>query len=243
MTIFPSIDLRQGRVVRLEQGRADREVVYFDDPREPAMLWRRAGAKWVHVVDLDGAFSGDPVNLKAVEAIASCGLRVEFGGGLRRIADVEAALSAGADRIVIGTRAAVDRAWIDRLVDRYSDRVVVGIDARGGRVAVKGWVDTTEENAIDMAVDVAARGVRTIVYTDIARDGMLSGPNFEGQRLMLEAVQARVIASGGVASATDIKRFHALARTHPNLDGVIVGKALYDHRLDLAEALAVARSG
>lgn len=243
MTIYPAIDIKGGRCVRLSQGRADAETVYADDPASVAAKFKAAGAAWVHVVDLDGAFSGEPRNLEAVERIAGAGLRVQLGGGLRTHAAVERALSMGIARVVIGTRAAESEAFIAELVAAFGDRIAVGIDAKGGRVAVKGWVDTTEATALGLARRMDSLGVATLIHTDVGTDGMLTGPNLGAQKAMLGAVKARVIASGGVGSRDDVVRLAALGRARPNLDGVIVGKALYEGRVDLGDLLALSEEG
>ncbi len=223
--------------MRLRQGIAEQETLYYDDPAEPALLWKEAGAIWVHVVDLDGAFSGAPQNWQAVEKIAATGFRVQMGGGLRTAADVQRAFEAGAARVVVGTLAAEDTDFLEKLLNQHGDKIAVGIDAKDGMVAVRGWVDTTDINALDLACQVEAKGVSTIIYTDISRDGMLSGPNFEAQKQMLSAVKLDVIASGGVSSASDIEKFRQMAKEHPNLNGVIIGRALYEGKVDLREVL------
>lgn len=241
MIIFPAIDIKDGKCVRLLQGRADAVTNYFEDPAEPARLWVEAGAEWVHVVDLDGAFAGRPANLGALERIAALGVPVQFGGGLRTAEDVRAALAAGASRVVVGTRACEDEGFVRELADAHGEKVAVGIDARDGYVAVKGWVDVTRTSALDLARSVSAAGVRTLVYTDITTDGMLQGPNVMAQREMCVAVQAKVVASGGVSAPEDVVALAELARECPNLEGVIVGKALYEGRVDLRAAIAAAR--
>ena len=228
--------------MRLEQGRADRETVYAADPAAVAAQFQAAGADWVHVVDLDGAFAGAPQNLAVMAAIAALGLQVQFGGGLRDRATVERVLGLGASRVVIGTRAAESEAFVAELVQAHGERIAVGIDAKDGRVAVKGWVDTTALGAAALAGRMDARGVRTLIYTDIGTDGMLTGPNFAAQEALLQAVGCRIIASGGVSVRADVVRLAEMGKRHPRLDGVIVGKALYERRVDLADLLAIARA-
>jgi len=240
LTIYPAIDLKGGRCVRLAQGRADQETVYSEDPAEVAAGFKAAGSDWVHVVDLDGAFTGQPQNMPAIRSIASIGLRVELGGGLRSRESVERALATGVSRVVIGTRAAESEEFVAELVREFGDRIAVGIDAKDGRVAVKGWVDTTGTSALALAARMAGLGVATLIHTDISTDGMLAGPNFSAQEALLSAVTCRVIASGGVGRREDVGRFAALALRHANLDGVIVGKALYEKRVDLADLLTLA---
>lgn len=240
MIVYPAIDLRGGRVVRLLQGRADAETVYFHDPAEPAGQWKAAGAEWVHVVDLDGAFAGASANRDAVARILESGMKVQLGGGMRSIESVGAALEAGVSRVVIGTRAATEPPFIGELVQAFgADKIAVGIDARDGKVAIKGWVDTLETDAFELAREVEGHGAQTIIYTDISRDGMLVGPNFETQQAMCEAVACRIIASGGVAYQSDLERFRKMAQSHANLDGVITGKALYEGKIDLDAALRI----
>jgi phosphoribosylformimino-5-aminoimidazole carboxamide ribotide isomerase len=232
--VIPAIDLQGGRCVRLVQGDFDQATIYGDDPPGMARRWEAAGASRIHVVDLDGAKAGGPRQLDVVaEIVKAVGVPVQLGGGMRTIADVEAALAAGVDRVIVGTKAIEEPDFVDAALRMFGPRVGVGIDARDGRVAVRGWVDVSDVDALDLARDMARRGVRTIVYTDIARDGMLSGPNLEAMRRMAEAVpELGVIASGGVGAPGDIL---ALATT--GTVGVIVGKALYAGTVDLAEAI------
>ncbi len=241
MTIYPAIDIKAGRCVRLTQGKADQETVYSLHPEEVAAQFKAEGAEWVHVVDLDGAFCGEPQNLAAVAAIVATGLKVQLGGGLRNAAALDRALATGAQRVVLGTRAAESADFVAEMVGLYGERVAVGIDAKNGKVAVKGWVDTTETGALDLARRVAGLGVRTIIYTDIGTDGMLTGPNLPAQAAVADAVAAtgaQIIASGGVAQLADVTALAALARSHANLHGVIIGKAIYEKRLSVAQALA-----
>jgi phosphoribosylformimino-5-aminoimidazole carboxamide ribotide isomerase len=242
MTIYPAIDIKGGRCVRLTQGRADRETVYATNPPEVAAGFQAAGCAWVHVVDLDGAFVGEPQNLAEVQAIVALGLKVQFGGGLRTRAAVEQALGSGISRVVIGTRAAEGEGFVAELVQAFGEKIAVGIDARNGRVAVKGWVDTTGTEAIALARRMDALGVRTLVHTDISSDGMLTGPSFAAQEALLAAVTGRVIASGGVSDREDVRKFLEMKKRRPNLDGVIIGKALYEGRVELGDLLALAQA-
>lgn len=240
MILYPAIDLRGGRVVRLLQGRADAETVYFHDPAEPAKAWKAAGAEWVHVVDLDGAFAGAAANREAVVRILETGMKVQLGGGMRSVEAVGAALEAGVSRVVIGTRAATEPAFVGELVKTFgTEKIAVGIDAKNGKVAIKGWVEALEKDAFELAREVEGLGASTIIYTDISRDGMLTGPNFEAQAAMCEAVSCGIIASGGVAYPADLERFREMAKQYANLAGVITGKALYEGKIDLTEALKV----
>jgi len=242
MKIYPAIDIRGGRCVRLTQGRADQETVYAENPAEVAAQFKQAGAQWVHVVDLDGAFEGESKNLSVVRAIASLGMKVELGGGLRSRLAVERALGIGASRVVIGTRAAESEEFVIELVKLFGDRVAVGIDAKNGKVAVKGWVDTTNTTALAMAQRMDQLGVRTLIYTDISTDGMLTGPNISAQEAMLKTVTCNVIASGGISQQSDVGLIQMLAKKYANLDGVIIGKAIYENRVNLVEALKTAAS-
>jgi phosphoribosylformimino-5-aminoimidazole carboxamide ribotide isomerase len=235
--LFPAIDIRHGRVVRLSQGEATRQTVYGDDPVAVAERFADLGAQWLHVVDLDRAF-GDGNNLATVRRIvAQTGrrVRVQLGGGLRSLALVHAGLEQGVNRVVVGTAAAVDPAMVPAILAVESaDRIAVGIDARGGRVTIRGWTETSSLTAEALARRVVSQGARTIIYTDVARDGMLAGPDLLGAQRLQQA-GAAVIASGGVAGAGDIR-----AAREAGLAGVIVGRALYEGRLDLVEALEAA---
>ena len=242
MTIYPAIDIKAGRCVRLTQGRADQETVYAENPADVAAGFRQAGSAWVHVVDLDGAFSGEPQNLAAVKANAALGLKVQLGGGLRARAAVERALGWGVSRVVIGTRAVENEAFVGELVQAYGERIAVGIDAKDGQVAVKGWVATANLSAIELARRMDRLGVRTLIHTDIGTDGMMTGPNIPAQETMLGAGRFGVIASGGVSRREDVIRLKELSRRHANLDGVIVGKALYEKKVELPDLLEIARA-
>jgi phosphoribosylformimino-5-aminoimidazole carboxamide ribotide isomerase len=243
MIIYPAIDIRGGRCVRLTQGRADAETVYAEDPAKVAAGFKAAGADWLHVVDLDGAFSGEPKNLEVVGRIAALGLRVQLGGGLRSRASVDRAMAMGVARVVIGTRAAESETFVSELVAAFGDRIAVGIDAKDGRVAVKGWVDTTGTSALGLARRMSELGVSTLIHTDVGTDGMLTGPNYAAQEAMLDAVRSRVIASGGVSRREDFVRLLEMEKGRPNLDGVIVGKAIYEGRVDLGDLLAIVGGG
>ena len=239
MTIYPAVDIKGGRCVRLAQGRADQETVYTADPAEAAAEFQAAGAAWIHVVDLDGAFSGEPRNGAAVAAIVALGMRVQLGGGLRTRDAVDRALGLGVSRAVVGTRAAESEAFVGELVQAHGTRIAVGIDAKNGRVASRGWVDTAGPDAVAFARSMDALGVPTLIYTDIDTDGMLGGPNYASLEGILAAASCGVIASGGVSCRGDVERLAEMNRRRPNLDGVIVGKALYERRVDLADLLAL----
>ena len=241
MNVYPAIDIKGGRCVRLTQGRADAETVYSENPAEVAAQFRAVGSEWVHVVDLDGAFTGEPQNLAVVTAIAALGLKVQLGGGLRNRAAVDRALAAGVSRVVIGTRAVDGEHFVAEIVQAFGEKVAVGLDAKNGMVAVKGWVESTGMSAIEAARRMEVLGVRTIIHTDIGTDGMMTGPNFEAQEAMLRSGKYRVIASGGVSTREDVQKLAELARRYKNLDGVIVGKALYEKRVELPDLLTIAR--
>jgi len=239
MTIYPAIDIKAGRCVRLTQGRADQETVYAENPADMAERFKAAGSEWVHVVDLDGAFEGEPRNLDRVAAILALGMKVQLGGGMRTRASVEKALSMGVTRVVLGTRAAESESFVADLVQTFGPRIAVGIDAKNGKVAVKGWVDTTDLGAISLAQRMSAIGVSTIIHTDVGTDGMLTGPNLSAQQAMCEGTRSQIIASGGVSRLEDVQALAALSAKHPNLHGVIVGKALYEGRVTIEELLRI----
>jgi len=232
--IYPAIDLKGGKVVRLRQGLADEVTVYGDDPVAVACQWVNAGARWLHVVDLDGAFAGAPRNTESVQTILEAvNIPVQLGGGLRTRQQVANALDLGVSRCVVGTKACDSPEFVGELVREFGYRIAVGIDARDGFVAVKGWVEKTTLPAVEFAQQVDRLGVQTIIFTDVSTDGMLTGPNFAAIEKVCGAVKCNVIASGGVSHAGDVRRLRELER--PNLAGVIIGKALYDGRVDLRE--------
>ena len=235
MTILPAIDLKDGKCVRLRQGRADDVTVYGDDPAEQAKDWAEQGGAELHVVDLDGAFAGTPRHAETIRRIiAAFGGPVEVGGGLRTPESLAAVIEAGAARAIIGSAALDDPEFLSKAVELYGERIAVGIDARDGFVQTKGWVETTRTKATDLAAAVARLGVKTIIYTDTATDGMLGGPNLTQLAAICEAAPTcRITASGGVSSPFDIENLKALER--PNLCAAIVGKALYDGRTTLKE--------
>lgn len=238
MLIIPAIDLRGGRCVRLVQGRADAETVYSDDPVAVARAFAEAGARRLHVVDLDGAFEGLPRNLDVVTAIVQAvDIPVELGGGIRDMAAVDEVLRRGVQWVILGTAAVEQPELVDEACRRHPGRILVGIDARNGQVAVRGWVEGTAVDAVALARDMGRRGVEEIIFTDIARDGTLQGPNLEALA-RVAAAGPRVIASGGVSSLDDVRALTALEAQ--GVVGVIIGKALYTGAVDLKEALALA---
>jgi phosphoribosylformimino-5-aminoimidazole carboxamide ribotide isomerase len=236
MIIYPAIDLRGGRCVRLRQGRAADETVYSDDPAQMAQHWLSQGAAWLHVVDLNAALGEPLANQAAITAITSSSAApVQFGGGLRSMEAIEAAFALGVRRVVIGTAAIRNPALVQSAVERYgADAVAVGIDSRAGKVAVHGWQETTDVSALSLALQMKAMGVTHIICTDVSRDGMLEGPNLEALRQIAQDSGLSVIASGGVSSLADLRALAAI----PGITGAIVGQALYTGAFTLPEALA-----
>ena len=239
MIILPAIDLKDGKCVRLRQGRAEDVTVYSDDPVAQALAWLEQGAEQLHVVDLDGAFQGEPKHAEVIARIVQAiGIPVEVGGGLRTDEHIERLLRAGVARAIIGTRALDSLDSLASLVKRFGAAIAVGIDARDGYVQVKGWVETTGTRAVDLAKQVESVGVRTVIYTDTATDGMLGGPNLAAMAQMCRSVSCRIIASGGVSAPEHVTALKALGCA--NLYGAIVGKALYDGKTTLAAMRAAA---
>ena len=241
MLLYPAIDLMGGQAVRLRQGRAGDKTIYSDDPPAVAKEWAARGGDWLHVVDLDAAFTGHQANLETVRRMAAAiGIPLQLGGGLRDEDAIERALAAGAARVVIGTRAAESVDFVKQAVQRFGgERIAVGIDARDGMAAIKGWTQTTGVSALDLAAKAAAIGVSAVIYTDIATDGMLQGPNLEAVRCMVESIRCPIIASGGVSSAQDLADLDRIE----SLSGAIIGRALFDGRIggNLREAMENAR--
>lgn len=238
MILFPAIDLKDGVCVRLEQGDRRRATVFNHDPAAQAHRFETQGFRFLHLVDLDGAFAGKSMNAAAVDRILeTIAIPVQLGGGIRDLAAVEAWLAKGVTRVIIGTAAVRDPAFVEEAARRYPDRVAVGLDARDGKVAVEGWAETSELSVLDLARRFEDAGVAAIVYTDIARDGMLQGLNLDATIALAEAVSIPVVASGGLASLDDIRAM--LEPRARKLAGAITGRALYDGRLDAAAALAL----
>ncbi len=237
MILFPAIDLKNGQCVRLRQGDMDQATVFNDDPTAQAAAFERQGFQWLHVVDLDGAFAGKPMNGRAVDAILKAvSFPVQLGGGIRDMTTVEGWLAKGVARVIIGTAAVRDPAFVRAAARAHPGRIVVGIDARDGMVAVEGWAETSTLSAADLGRRFEDAGVAAIVYTDIARDGMLGGINWDGTIALAKALSIPVIASGGLASMADIERLTQADAAI--LEGAITGRALYDGRIDPATALA-----
>jgi len=234
--LYPAIDILDGNAVRLVQGDFDARTVYEDDPLAAADAWVKAGARQLHVVDLDGARSGKPANLEHLRRISGeLGVDVQYGGGLRSARSVREALQAGAARVLLGTAAFADPQLLEEVLAAHGpERVLVSVDARGGRVATAGWTERSELSAQEALLGLHARGVRRFVFTDVDRDGMLEGPDLDAVRRLAGAVEGELVYSGGIGHLADLE---ALARLRaPNLDGVIVGKALYERRFTVAEA-------
>lgn len=237
MQIWPAIDLRDGKCVRLEQGNFDRETIFGDDPVEMARKWVAQGAQCLHLVDLDGARDGRPSNHDVIGRIVSAvQVPCQLGGGIRDEATIRALLNAGVDRLVIGTKALREPDWFRKMCDQFPDRMVLGIDAEGGLVATDGWLQTSDQPATELARTLAHDAIKAIVYTDIAKDGMLAGPNLEAMSEMNQAVSVPVVASGGVTTEQDIRNLANLG-----MAGCIIGRALYEQRLTLADALSASR--
>jgi phosphoribosylformimino-5-aminoimidazole carboxamide ribotide isomerase len=239
MIIFPAIDIRGGRCVRLVQGRADQETVYGDDPAAMGQRWQAEGAAWLHVVDLDGAFGAKPQNLEVIRRLRQAvTIPIQLGGGLRRLDTLATYIEAGIDRLILGTAVLKDPDLVSRALTKYPGRIALGLDAKNGLLAVEGWTETTSRTAIEVAQELAKLTPAAIIYTDISRDGVKRGVNLAATQALAQATDIPVIASGGVSSLADIQ---ALLPLEPlGVMGVITGKALYDGNLDLKEAIRVA---
>ena len=241
MIILPAIDLLDGQVVRLRQGKPDQRTIYPEDALYYASRWEEEGGNCLHVVDLNAAFTGEHRNLKLIEKlVSSLNIPVQVGGGVRSIAAAQKFLGAGAARVVVGTRAVQDRDFLDDLVRQFGgDKVAVSVDTKGGKVAVKGWAEVSEVNGLEFIRQIERVGIGSVIFTDIATDGMLSGPNFIALEKVLGITRCEVISSGGVATIEHVRQLAAI----PGLHGAIIGKALFDGTVDLAEAVAVANAG
>ena len=244
MIVLPAIDIKDGRCVRLYQGDFDRLTTYDADPVEVARRWQEAGASWLHVVDLDGALNGYPANLEVIRRIrAAVSLHIECGGGMRTLEAMQRMLDMGIDRIILSTIALTDPDLLETALQRWSERIVVGLDARDGEVAIAGWRETSQVQATELAGELAARGVARFVYTDIARDGALHGPNLPALQAMQTAISSAspgraLIASGGITSIADLQAIAQLG-----IEGTIVGKALYTGTIDLTQAIQLCERG
>lgn len=233
MIIFPAIDIRGGKCVRLEQGKANKQTVYGEDPVERAKLWESMGALFLHIVDLDGAFEGVRLNRNIIRDIVdNVSIPVQLGGGIRSIEDIEDVLELGVSRVILGTSVVEEEGFLEEALDKYGDKIAVSIDAKGGYVALKGWTEITDIKANYFAKVLENMGLKTLIYTDISKDGMLQGPNFEELKALNEIVDINIIASGGVTSVEDVKRLKSL-----KIYGAIIGKALYTGNIKLEEVL------
>jgi len=241
MIIYPAIDLKDGQCVRLVQGKKEDKTVYSDTPGQVALSFQEQGAEFLHVVDLDGAFEGEPRNLKAIAEIAlSINIPFQVGGGLRTRGDVERLLAMGASRVIIGTRAVENAVFMEELLKHYGpQKIVLGIDARDGMVAIEGWVEDSSLQALEFGKIMRKMGVETAIYTDISRDGLLQGPNLAAIEKMARTTKLKIIASGGVSTIENIKALKQMESL--GVSGAIVGKALYDEKISLPEALNAAR--
>ncbi|HZV80958.1 MAG TPA: 1-(5-phosphoribosyl)-5-[(5-phosphoribosylamino)methylideneamino]imidazole-4-carboxamide isomerase [Geobacteraceae bacterium] len=240
MIVIPAIDLKEGKCVRLEQGLMEKDTVFNDNPGAQAKIWQDQGAKLLHIVDLDGAFAGEPKNRSAIESIVkSLTIPTQLGGGIRDIPTIEAYLEMGIDRVIIGTAAQRNPELVQEACSRFPGRIVVGIDAKNGMVAVQGWAEVTGITAVELARTFEGFGVAAIIYTDISRDGMMGGPNIEATCTLAEAISIPVIASGGVSSLQDIRNLMAVETR--GVTGVITGKAIYTGAINLAEAIALTK--
>ena len=238
MILYPAIDIRGGKAVRLTHGRFDAETVYHDDPAEAARTWVEAGARFLHVVDLDGAKAGAPAAIEHLRRmVAGTGVPVQYGGGLRTVDAVRAALRAGAERVIVGTAALRDVDFLDEIVAAYGPRVVVSVDVRGGKIATAGWTEVTDMPAVHAIERLHDRGVASFIYTDADRDGALEGPSVGDVATIARAVRGHFLYAGGVGALDHLRALRDLRQV--NLAGVIVGKALYERRFTIAEAQAV----
>jgi phosphoribosylformimino-5-aminoimidazole carboxamide ribotide isomerase len=237
MYIIPAIDLIEGKCVRLIQGQYDRQITYQQDPVKQAREFSLAGAEWLHIVDLDGAKVGKPVNTDTISAIAASGqLKIEVGGGLRDDASIEQLLNMGVERVIIGTKAVSDFEWFARCAKKFSGKIVLGLDARGSKVASHGWTKDNPQDLLDFAAEAAKLPLAAIIYTDITKDGMMAGPNLERTKALVQAVELPVIASGGVREISDIKKLAELGA-----EAAIIGRSLYEGTLKLIDAINAAK--
>ena len=232
MILYPAIDIKDGKCVRLKQGKFDEITTYYENPFEADTLWKDGGADYIHIVDLDGALEGVSKNIDVIGNIASgLDVPVQVGGGIRSVKAAKALLESGVSRFIVGTIAIKDRELLKEMVDEFGDKVVVGIDAKDGKVAIDGWENVSSKDSLELAKELQDMGVQTIVYTDISKDGMMSGPNFEVYEMLKKELSLQIIASGGVSSIDDLKKLNDIG-----VDGAIIGKALYNGAIDFKEA-------
>ncbi|QNK89507.1 MULTISPECIES: 1-(5-phosphoribosyl)-5-[(5-phosphoribosylamino)methylideneamino]imidazole-4-carboxamide isomerase [unclassified Sporosarcina] len=233
MILFPAIDIRDGKCVRLIQGDYDQEIIYNDSPTAMALEWEKQGADYIHVVDLDGAKTGNSLNREAIQAIAkNVSIPVQVGGGIRTMEIIDAHIASGVSRVIIGTAAIQDKPFLKQAVEKYGDKIAVSIDARKGFVATDGWTETSDVLAVDLLKELEVIGVKTVIYTDILKDGMMQGPNFNELEMMDNASSIDIVASGGVSTEEDIIQLRDL-----DLYGAIIGKALYEGKISLEKIL------
>jgi len=237
MYIIPAIDLIEGHCVRLIQGQYDKKINYESDPVKQAQSFINEGAKWLHIVDLEGAKAGYPVNTKTISSIAALvDLKIEVGGGLRNEDSIKLLLDTGVERVIIGTKAVSDFTWFEKMAEKFSGRIVLGLDARGSKVATEGWLEDSSESLLKFAKKAAKLHLAAIIYTDITKDGMMSGPNIERTKALVEAVDIPVVASGGVTTVEDIKKVAGIGAA-----AAIIGRSLYEGTIKLADAIKAAR--
>jgi phosphoribosylformimino-5-aminoimidazole carboxamide ribotide isomerase len=233
MIIFPAIDIKDNKCVRLSQGNFNKVKTYSNEPFDMALKWKNEGASFLHIVDLDGARSEEIINKKSIEKIAeNIGLPIQVGGGIRSEEKIKSFIDMGVQRVIIGTIAVENKELLKELVSKYKEKLIVSIDAKDGKVALRGWEVISEVDSIDLCKELEEIGIKTIVYTDISKDGMLEGPNFDIYKILSQKTSLNIIASGGISSIDDIKRLKDM-----NIYGAIVGKALYDNKIELKEVL------
>ncbi len=242
MQVIPAIDIRRGKCVRLIQGDVRDETIYSNEPVEIAKLWQIKGAKIIHVVDIDGAMTGRPRNLPIImKIIRSLKINIEVGGGLRSEEDARRYLNAGAKRVILSTSVITSEKFLQDMLSEYREKIVIGVDAKDGYIAIKGWKDLTEIKTLDFIRQLEEKGAKRIIYTDIKRDGVLKGPNFKSIIQILRSTKMNVIVSGGITRLKNIERLLELEKKYDNLEGVIIGKALYTGTIDLKEAVKLAK--
>jgi phosphoribosylformimino-5-aminoimidazole carboxamide ribotide isomerase len=237
MYVIPAIDLRQGKCVRLIQGQYSRQITYEIDPVAQAKQFISAGARWLHIIELDGAKLGKPVNTETISAISALGkLKIEVGGGIRDEASIKELLDMNVERVIIGTKAVSDFEWFSEMAQQFSGKIALGLDARGSRVATDAWTKKSSQQLLEFAIEAAKLPLAAIIYTDITKDGMMTGPNLKRTKALIDAVQIPVIASGGIKEIADIKKLAKLGAA-----AVIIGRSLYEGTLNLADAIEAAR--
>jgi len=242
MNIIPAIDIRRGKCVRLIQGDVRDEIVYSNEPLEMAKLWIGKGAKWIHIVDIDGALVGKPKNMDIIiKIIKTVKVNVEVGGGLRTEEDIKKYIRAGAKRVILSTSAILSDEFLDDMVKKYREKLIIGVDAKNGYIAIKGWQDITQVKMLDFINKLEKKQIKRIIFTDIKRDGVLKGPNFESIMEVLKNTNMKVIVSGGVSRMKNIRKLLEYEKKYKNLEGIVIGQALYKGTLDLKEVLKLVR--